>query len=137
VRRVELGIAVHEVFIAESAPFPAGCDAAAEFVLISALGVNHFAENAVFYHPEQGHFFPSVAAVFEEHAVIAGALICSDDLPAFVYRSRPAALDGGVFAGFHRGGGKIAVRLPGRRNDNAVDVAALKHPAVSRYSRRL
>ena len=102
-----------------------------EVVDVGALGAYDFAENAVLGHVERVHLEPVVAAVFENHAVLAGFLAQVDEFPALLEVHGRRHLDGRVLAVFKGtlGHGEMVVPVGGHVNE--VDVVALAELFVS------
>ena len=90
----------------------------AQIVLIAALAVQDFAEEAFLDHVEDGHLLAVVAAVFHQHAGDAGLLVGPDEIPALPDRLRRTDLESRVASGFHRRDGDLDMVVPVGRDES-------------------
>ena len=86
-----------------------------EVVNVSAFSTKHFTENTVLRHVEGVEFVVVVAAVFEDHAVLARFLREVDQLPALIEVHSRGNFDRGVFSVFEStlGYGEMVVPIRG------------------------
>ena len=95
----------------------------AQVVQVPALRVQQLAEDALPHHVEDHHLFTVVAAVLHHHAVAARLLGRVHQLPALVDRRRHRHLGGGVLPLAHRLDAHRRVQLPGRDDEDEVEIA--------------
>ena len=101
-------------------------------MLIAALAVDDRAEEPFPDHAHDHHFVPVVAAVFEHHAVDAGALVGLDEGPAVLEGIRAAHLRADLLAAVHGVNGRGDVVFPGGEDADHVHVVPLDEGAVVR-----
>ena len=96
-----------------------------EVVDIGAFCADHFAEHAGLRHFEGVEFVVVVAAVFENHAVLAGLFREVNQIPALFEVHGRGHFDGRVLAVFEGALGNGEVVVPVGSHVNEVDVGAL------------
>jgi hypothetical protein len=103
-----------------------------KIMAVAAFKVYKFAKNAFLNHPEAGHLKGIVAAVFQHHAVHAGAFCGVYKRPAFLYGNGGRHLQGNILAAFHGIDSNLGMELPGGGNIHKVNVRkfAEAFPAV-------
>ncbi|CDF23021.1 uncharacterized protein BN736_00910 [Prevotella sp. CAG:617] len=105
-----------------------------EVVDVSTLCAEHFAEYAVLSHVQGVHFKPVVAAVLQNHAVLAGLFAQVDELPALVKVHGRRYFDGGVFTVLQSAFGYREVVFPVGSDVYEVDVFAFANFLVSLFT---
>jgi hypothetical protein len=99
---------------------------------VAAFEVRKLSKNTFPNHPEAGHLKGIIAAVFQHHAVHAGAFCGVYKRPAFLYGNGGRHLQGNILAAFHGIDSNLGMELPGGSNIHKVNVRkfAEAFPAV-------
>ena len=96
-----------------------------EVVDVGTFATEHFAKDTVLRHIQGVELIPVVAAVLENHAVLASLLTEFDELPALCQVHGRGHLDGGVLAVLQRALSHGEVVVPVGGDIDEVDVGAL------------
>ena len=97
---------------------------------MGAVAVDDLAEEALADHVQHGQVVATETPVLEHHTGNAGGLVRFHQIPTFVKGQRTGDLDRHIFAGLHRGDGHLGVPLPGRGDDDGVEIGAFQQTHV-------
>ena len=104
---------------------PVGVPERVEVVNVSTLGIQHLTQNALLSHVESVQLEPVVAAVLQNHAVLAGLFRKVNELPALLEVHGAGNFNSGVLAIFQSALSHREVVVPVRSNVHQVNVIAL------------
>lgn len=102
----------------------------AQVVLVPALEVDQFSEQAFANHLQDRHDVAAVAYILQKHQVCARCLMGIHQLPAFVQGEPAADLCAHVFPGLHRGDTLLGMPFPGGSDHHGINVFVFQKPEV-------